>query len=97
MKTFSFFEKEIEQAKVIHDAQRKAKPSSYLYDVEQCNACGLDKKVRSPRMWYTGEGRQRILVIGEANGGKEDAYGKQFHEQGDAGAKLRTWIETVGR
>lgn len=94
MKTFCFFEKEIEQAKLQQEAQRKSVRQNALPTVEQCDTCGLHRMVRSPKMAYHGEGKLGILAIGEGPGGKEDAYNKQFHETGDAGAKIREHMAT---
>jgi uracil-DNA glycosylase family 4 len=52
-----------------------------------CRKCGLDKKCKSPKMGYTGEGRRKILIIAEAPGKNEDIQGVQL--VGDAGRLLR--------
>jgi uracil-DNA glycosylase family 4 len=96
MKTFCFFEKEIEQAKLQQEAQRKSVRQNALPTVEQCDTCGLHRMVRSPKMTYNGKGQLGILVIGEGPGGKEDLYNKQFHELGDAGAKIREHLSVHG-
>lgn len=56
-----------------------------------CQVCGLFRQVSSPRMLYTGEGRLKALIIGEAPGEKEDLFGKQFIRKAPAGGYL--WHE----
>lgn len=46
--------------------------------VPLCGSCGLHKACRSPKMPVSGEGRRRILIVGEAPGQDEDAQGRQF-------------------
>jgi uracil-DNA glycosylase family 4 len=43
-----------------------------------CNKCGLFRGCRSPRMPVFGEGRKRILIVGEAPGENEDRIGRPF-------------------
>lgn len=57
----------------------------------QCRACGLDKKCKTPRMKWTGDGKLRGLFIGEAAGKSEDEEGIQFI--GQAGGVLRDKLE----
>ena len=52
----------------------------------QCGACGLSRTCQSPKMKYKGEGRKKILVIGEAPGKQEDKVNEQFI--GRAGKRL---------
>jgi len=52
-----------------------------------CGACGLYKNCHSPKMSYKGEGRKKILVIGESPGADEDDKGEQF--VGKAGKRLQ--------
>ena len=59
-----------------------------------CERCGLYKKVNSPRMWYTGDGRKNALVLAEAPGGEEDRLGQQL--VGDSGQILRDGIKLLG-
>lgn len=54
--------------------------------VPECGACGLWKGCKSPRMAIDGEGRQEILVVGEAPGRNEDEWGQPF--VGDSGRLL---------
>jgi uracil-DNA glycosylase family 4 len=56
-----------------------------------CKDCGLFRKCKSPRMKYTGDGRLKVLAIGEAPGGEEDQLGKQFVKHAQAGGYL--WKE----
>lgn len=51
-----------------------------------CEECGLYKKVKSPKMPYTGEGQRKVLFIGEGPGEKEDELNIQFC--GDSGDLL---------
>lgn len=44
----------------------------------KCGACGLHKTCGSPKMDVSGEGRRKILIVGEAPGEQEDRKGKQF-------------------
>ena len=53
----------------------------------QCGRCGLYKQCKSPNMKYTGEGRKKILIVGEAPGRDEDEVNEQF--VGKAGKRLR--------
>lgn len=55
----------------------------------QCGACGMHKHCKSPKMSYTGKGKQKILIIGDAPGSVEDERNQQF--VGRAGKRL--WRE----
>lgn len=46
--------------------------------VPSCNACGLYRTCKSPKMPVDGEGRKKILVVGEPPGKNEDDQGKPF-------------------
>lgn len=46
--------------------------------IPQCGSCGLHKACNSPKMPVSGEGRRKILLVGEAPGKKEDERGIQF-------------------
>lgn len=59
-----------------------------------CQACGLFKTCRSPRMNYTGQGGMRALIIGEAPGETEDAVNAQF--EGKAGGLFRKHLSALG-
>ena len=43
-----------------------------------CNKCGLDKSCKSPTMKYTGFGKKKLLIIGEAPGRSEDEDWKEL-------------------
>lgn len=55
-----------------------------------CGRCGLHKSCRSPKMPVHGEGRRKVLVVGEAPGGTEDEQGRPF--VGKAGRYLRSLL-----
>lgn len=57
-----------------------------------CSFCGLDKGCLSPYMPVTGEGRKKILIIGEGPGQKEDEENIQFI--GQSGQFLRKSLVT---
>ena len=59
-----------------------------------CDACGLHKKVLSPKIPPTGEGLLRTLIIGEAPGETEDKLNNAF--VGDTGHFLRKCFRTMG-
>lgn len=44
----------------------------------KCDACGLYKKCKSPKMRPSGEGKRSILIVAEAPGADEDDRGIQF-------------------
>lgn len=44
----------------------------------RCGECGLHRLCKSPKMPVAGEGRRKILVVGEAPGETEDEQGKPF-------------------
>lgn len=57
--------------------------STKVYD---CNLCGLSKKCISPKIGRYGEGRKKILVVGQCPGFQEDRNDRNF--VGPAGAFL---------
>jgi len=59
-----------------------------------CEACGLYRTCKSPKMPVSGEGRREILVVAEAPGSIEDQKGTQL--VGKAGQYLRQILEEVG-
>lgn len=59
-----------------------------------CEACGLWKDCKSPKMEATGLGEKGILVIAEAPGGDEDEKGIQLI--GKSGKLLRRELERIG-
>lgn len=71
-------------------APRRVLPSKTL----SCAECGLIKGCIHPKMEVTGEGRKKVLFIGEAPGEKEDQKGVQFI--GPAGKELRYYLEENG-
>ncbi len=62
--------------------------------VPACGACGLLKKCQSPKMVTDGEGRKRILIVGESPGLDEDREGKPFI--GKSGRFLRDKLSGLG-
>lgn len=46
--------------------------------IPRCDQCGIYKGCRTPKMKPSGEGRRRILVVGEYPGRDEDNAGTQF-------------------
>jgi uracil-DNA glycosylase family 4 len=69
---------------------QKAPPSL----VPRCGACGLKKTCNSPLMPVHGEGRRKVLIVGEAPGSDEDRVGRPF--VGRAGQHLRAALAKVG-
>ena len=59
-----------------------------------CEACGLYRQVRSPKMPATGEGKLGVFALGEAPGETEDALNKQF--VGETGQKLHLYFKING-
>lgn len=59
-----------------------------------CGKCGLLKGCQTPKMPVGGEGKKKIMIIGEAPGGTEDASGLQFI--GDAGQELQRFLRRHG-
>lgn len=68
---------------------KKSNPS-----VSNCDKCGLNLACRSPKMKVYGEGRLKILNIGEAPGEMEDRTGKPW--QGRAGRYLQKIYDYQG-
>jgi uracil-DNA glycosylase len=60
----------------------------------KCGACALYKTCNSPKMEPTGDGRKRILIIGEAPGRTEDDEGRQFC--GESGRLLEEKLSMFG-
>jgi len=60
----------------------------------RCGACGLYKTCQSPKIELAGEGRRKILVVGEAPGQQEDDDGELFI--GRAGKQLGSTLWDVG-
>lgn len=61
--------------------------------VPKCGACGLYLKCHSPKIKPYGEGRRRVLVVGEAPGQTEDEEDRPFI--GKAGQFLRDTLEQL--
>lgn len=59
-----------------------------------CDACGLFRNVRSPKMSVSGNGRLKAFLLGEGPGKTEDDLNKQF--VGDSGNKLKFHLKTNG-
>ena len=53
----------------------------------QCGACSLFRHCKSPKMPYRGQGKRKILVVGQAPGKNEDEVNEQF--VGKAGKRLK--------
>lgn len=60
----------------------------------KCGACGFYKKCKSPKMPVYGNGRKKILIVGEFPEGRDDDKGKPFY--GEAGARLRAELDELG-
>lgn len=60
----------------------------------QCGECGLYKTCKTKKMKVAGEGRKRIMVVGEAPGQVEDEKGRPF--VGKSGQFLRRALGRVG-
>lgn len=63
-----------------------------LARIAQCGACGLLKTCRSPKMEVTGQGRRKILFVGEAPGKEDDRNGKFL--SGPGGEALQKILRT---
>jgi uracil-DNA glycosylase len=70
------------------------KPRPRLSFSPKCGACKLNKGCKSPKMPYSGEGRKKILIVGEAPGSVEDLKGIQF--VGKAGQRLEQELKSQG-
>ena len=62
--------------------RRKSTPKVY-----NCDTCGLSKNCRSPKIERFGEGRKKILIVGQCPGWVEDSQGRNF--VGATGSLLR--------
>lgn len=62
--------------------------------IARCGQCGLFKTCNSPKMPLAGEGRRKILVIGESPGKSEDEQGKPFI--GRSGQLLQEKLRVYG-
>lgn len=59
-----------------------------------CDACGRFQNALTPRMGTLGEGRKKILIVGEYPGRTDDRLGRHF--AGESGALLRDFVEQLG-
>jgi uracil-DNA glycosylase family 4 len=75
--------------KEIEEASESMQPEG-----PQCDNCGLFKHVRSPKMPVFGQGREKIMIVGEAPGQQEDAMNRQF--VGTVGEHLRITLQSLG-
>jgi uracil-DNA glycosylase family 4 len=71
------------------------KQSAVKVDIDQlesnCLGCGLYKHSSHPKIKVSGEGRKRILIIGEYSTDSDDQYGTAF--AGDEGEYLRRTLK----
>ena len=79
--------------KAVVDAQKRVPPKS-KGRILDCDSCGLFKGALSPRMDVKGQGKKRILFIGEAPGVTEDEDDDIF--VGKTGNLLRRTLKRVG-
>lgn len=86
-----FFDKEllkpVPKKRVVSETRKKP-------ITNPCEACGLYKQCNSPKMKYTGKGKEKILIIAEAPGSSEDEKGVQLI--GEAGQILRDSLKIFG-
>jgi uracil-DNA glycosylase family 4 len=73
-------------------ADLAARPAAFRSP--RCGACGLHLNCKSPKMPVAGEGKRKILVVGEAPGRNEDEQNLPF--VGRAGHRLRRTLERFG-
>jgi DNA polymerase len=59
-----------------------------------CGACGLFEHCKSPKMPWTGKGKENVLVVAEAPGKNEDMEGVQL--VGKAGKRFRRELKGFG-
>jgi uracil-DNA glycosylase family 4 len=84
----------------LEDKNRVIKPFFSLGNLAKtpgepnCSACKLHLKVKHPKMNFTGEGKLKALVIGEAPGETEDNLGIQF--MGQSGSLYRKALSSFG-
>jgi len=65
-----------------------------VHALPQCGKCKLDRGCQSPKMKVAGDGRRKIVVVGEAPGRTEDERGVPF--VGDAGQRLQRTLRRHG-
>ena len=61
--------------------------------IPRCGACGIYRQCKSPKMPVSGQGKQGVLIVGEAPGAVEDEQGKPF--VGESGQLLRETLERL--
>lgn len=62
--------------------------------IPQCSLCKLYQDCKSPKIPVSGEGRRKVLVVGEAPGAAEDE--RNEHWAGTPGQRLRADLERIG-
>jgi uracil-DNA glycosylase family 4 len=62
----------------------------------QCGRCGLYRYCDSPKMPVYGDGRRKILVVGQSPGAHEDRQHRPFSPDGDAGGLLHDMLGKLG-
>ena len=62
--------------------------------IPKCGACGLYKHCQSPKMPVSGQGKRRILLLGETGGRNEDRENRQF--VGASGQELEKSLAKFG-
>ncbi len=62
--------------------------------VPRCGACGLFKACNSPKMPPSGQGRRRVLIVGDGPNKHEDENGQHF--TGKHGQMLRDQLHKIG-
>lgn len=72
-------------------AVRSEKPEGLI---PRCGSCGLYLQCNSPKMPPSGDGKRRIMIVGEAPGANEDKRGMPF--VGNSGDYLRQTIARLG-
>jgi uracil-DNA glycosylase family 4 len=65
-----------------------------ISSVPKCGACGLYRVCKSPKQTPVGQGKRRILLVGEAPGAEEDKQGEPF--VGPMGKILRRTLQKLG-
>lgn len=75
-------------------SDREKQRSKTVGEIPRCGACKLNRGCRSPNMEVVGEGRRRLMVVGEAPGQEEDRRGRPFI--GQAGQLLQKQLKRAG-
>jgi DNA polymerase len=80
-------------------SEKKVNSSNRNLSDDPCGECGLYKQCKSPKMNYTGEGRQKVLIVAEGSGKSEDedwkklGYDKPTQLIGQAGRLMRDHLK----